>query len=47
MYTDNYGFKEGMKKLFDKLEEVSKNVKSLQTNPEVMPIVHCFKLQSK
>nr|WP_250713566.1 helix-turn-helix domain-containing protein [Bacteroides fragilis] len=37
MYVDNYEFKDWMQKLLDKLEEVGKDVKSLQTNPEVMP----------
>ncbi len=37
MYIDNYEFKDWMQKLLDKLEEVGKDVKSLQTNPEVMP----------
>ena len=37
MYVDNYEFKDWMQKLFDKLDEVGKDVKSLQTNPEVMP----------
>ena len=37
MYVDNYEFKDWMQKLLDKLEEVGKKVKSLQTNPEVMP----------
>ena len=37
MYVDNYEFKDWMLKLLDKLEEVGKDVKSLQTNPEVMP----------
>ena len=37
MYVDNYEFKDWMQKLLDKLVEVGKDVKSLQTNPEVMP----------
>lgn len=37
MYVDSYEFKDWMQKLLDKLEEVGKDVKSLQTNPEVMP----------
>jgi len=37
MYVDNYEFKDWMQKLLDKLEGVGKDVKSLQTNPEVMP----------
>ena len=37
MYVDNYEFKDWMQKLLDKLNEVGKDVKSLQTNPEVMP----------
>ena len=37
MYVDNYEFKDWMQKLLDKLDEVGKDVKSLQTNPEVMP----------
>ena len=37
MYVDNYEFKDWMQKLLNKLEEVGKDVKSLQTNPEVMP----------
>lgn len=37
MYVDNYEFKDWMQKLLDKLKEVGKDVKSLQTNPEVMP----------
>ena len=36
MYVDNYEFKDWMQKLLDKLDEVGKDVKSLQTNPEVM-----------
>ena len=32
MYVDNYEFKDWMQKLLDKLEEVGKDVKSLQTN---------------
>ena len=31
MYVDNYEFKDWMQKLLDKLEEVGKDVKSLQT----------------
>ena len=37
MYVDNYEFKDWMQKLLDKLDEVGKDVKSLQTNPQVMP----------
>ena len=37
MYVDNYEFKDWMQKLLEKLEEVGKDVKSLQTNPQVMP----------
>ncbi len=37
MYVDNYKFKDWMQKLLDKLEKADKDVKSLQTNPEVMP----------
>lgn len=37
MYVDNYEFKDWMQKLLDKLDEVGKDIKSLQTNPEVMP----------
>lgn len=37
MYVDDYEFKDWMQKLLDKLYEVGKDVKSLQTNPEVMP----------
>ena len=32
MYVDNYEFKDWMQKLLDKLEEVGKDVKSLQTD---------------
>ena len=31
MYVDNYEFKDWMQKLLDKLDEVGKDVKSLQT----------------
>lgn len=34
MYVDNYEFKDWMQKLLDKLVEVGKDVKSLQTNPK-------------
>lgn len=37
MYIDNYEFKDWMQKLLDKLDEVGKDIKSLQTNPEIMP----------
>ena len=36
MYVDNYEFKDWMQRLLDKLEEVGKDVRSLQINPEVM-----------
>ena len=36
MYVDNYEFKDWMKKLLDKLVEVGKDVKSLQTKTEEM-----------
>lgn len=38
MYVDNYEFKDWMQKLLDKLAEVGKDVKSLQTNPEVVHV---------
>ena len=37
MYIDKSEFAEWMEKLLCKLDEVGKDVKSLQTNPEVMP----------
>jgi len=37
MYIDKSEFAEWMEKLLRKLDEVGKDVKSLQTNPEVMP----------
>ena len=45
MYVDNYEFKDWMQKLLDKLDEVGKDVKSLQTNPEVMPGVKLLDYQ--
>ena len=38
MYVDNYEFKDWMQKLLDKLEGVGKDVKSLQTNPDIAEI---------
>ena len=37
MYIENYDFKEWMQKLFDKLDELCKDVRALHTADKVLP----------
>ena len=37
MYIENYDFKEWMQKLFDKLDELCKDIRALHTADKVLP----------